>query len=93
MKNNDEKLTISIENMIDDINEKYDFCYESEQYNKLNNAFLEKAEKICGEGTESYDDLFFSHSYAVMQAEKDYFKAGFCAGMKLLAEGLGMNNN
>ena len=81
---------LSIESLVDHVNEKYDFCYESEQFRKANYVFYDKLKEAIN-NAELAEDMFFEHEELVNTAEKDYFKAGFSAGVQLILESLGAN--
>lgn len=79
---------LSIESLVNHINENYDFHYESEQLRKATNDFYDKLIDITKDENISCD-ILNEHNGLIAMAEQDYFKAGFSAGVRLLLESLG----
>lgn len=89
---NKNNTPITIEDLVIHAENDVSNNYNSAEFLKMYHDFAEKLfqlekETNCGELVES--DGGFAE--IVCRGQHEYFKAGFCAGVRLLAEALGMN--
>lgn len=89
MKNN---APITIEDLVTYAENDLSNNYNSDEFHKMYYDFAEKLSQLEKE-TNSSDLVESKRGFAeiVCRGEHEYFKAGFCAAVRLFAESLGAN--